>query len=73
METYDEEQKSYYMEQRATVRIKFRDGTFIDAEGKGISAGSSHKAVSFSNSKKMAVANGLHNAIMLFVDLLDEK
>ncbi|WPK25208.1 hypothetical protein PUMCH_002512 [Australozyma saopauloensis] len=70
---FNTEQETYSIEQRATVRITFQDGTFVDAEGKGYSLDCKQRAVGYSTSKKMAVTDGLRNAIMLFPDLLSNQ
>lgn len=69
-EEYDEAAATYLIEQRATVQIMFQDGTFVDAQGTGIASGCKEKSVGYSTSKKMAVSDGLRNAIMLFADLV---
>lgn len=61
----------YTIEQRATVRVTFRDGSQVDAEGMGV-CDSVEKAPAYGTSKKMAVCDGLRNAIMLLSTLLPE-
>lgn len=69
-EEYDEQNATYTIKQKAKVQIMFQDGTVIDAEGTGITSGCREKSVGYSSSKKMAVSDGLRNAIMLFADLV---
>lgn len=69
-ENFDEEKSQYSMRQRAMVRITLRDGTYIDAEGVGDTMNLPHKHMCHGTTKKMAVTNGLRQAIFKFADLL---
>lgn len=59
----------YIVRQKAVVRITLMDGTYVEAAGTGISE-LLPRAVSYQVSKRMAVSNGLRNAIMLFAELV---
>lgn len=63
-EDFDEANSEYSMKQNARVRITLLDGTSIAAEGIGESLNMPHKYMCLGNSKKMAITNGLRNAIL---------
>lgn len=69
-EEYNEKDATYTIKQLATVQIRLQDGTIINAEGTGFHSGSKDKSVGYGLSKKMAVSDGLRNAIMRFADLV---
>lgn len=69
-ENFDQEKSVYSMKQVATVRVILQDGVFIDAQGIGESSNMPQKHICLSNCKKMAITNGLRNALLGLKDML---
>ncbi|SGZ53466.1 CIC11C00000002643 [Sungouiella intermedia] len=67
---FDEENSEYSMTHRAHVLVKLQDGSISAATGVGISRRMPHKYLCLQYSKKMAVTNGLRNAILNFTNLI---
>lgn len=63
-EDFNEEKSEYSMKQVSRVRVTLLDGTCIEAEGVGESIRMPHKYMCHGNSKKIAITNGLRNAIL---------
>lgn len=72
-DNFNQDAKTYSVEHRAIVSITFQDGTTVEGEGTGISSNCNQRAVCFSRSKKVAVTEGLRNAILKFPSLLEEN
>lgn len=70
LETFDQENSLYSMKQRAKVRVTLQDGVYIEAEGVGEVLNMLQKHICLSNCKKMAITNGLRNAILGFKEML---
>lgn len=63
-EELNEEMDEYSMKQEATVEITLLDGTTSCAKGVGNCQKLPHKYMCMGNSKKMAITDGMRNAIL---------
>lgn len=67
---FDEENSEYSMKHHAQVQVKLQDGSISRAVGVGVSRKMPHKYMCLQYSKKMAVTNGLRNAILNFTGMM---
>lgn len=70
---FDEENSEYSMKHHAHVEVKLQDGSISRAVGVGVSRKMPHKYMCLQYSKKMAVTNGLRNAILNFTDMTNKE